>query len=217
MKPHPLSELFPPMSDQELQELAKDIKINGLRTSIVLHEDKILDGVQRERACELANVQPTYMDFRQMEGLNTNGPLAFVVSENLHRRHLHPSDYTTLVNKLVPAIEEQFKAESEKDGNSFTPVKELTKRGRGRPTETKSRAIKQVAKMLNTSEKTVYEHLKKAKPRKFKSRARQGDPSCGLTRQSSLDSLLRKATNNGGKIYVEIGSYAIRVYKLGCR
>jgi ParB-like chromosome segregation protein Spo0J len=214
MKPHPLSTLFPPMSDQELQELAKDIKINGLRTSIVLHEDKILDGVQRERACELANVQPTYMDFRQMEGLNTNGPLAYVVSENLHRRHLHPSDYTILINKLVPAIEEQFKA----DHDSPT-VNRGRKRPQGGGTQpsTKRKAIKQVAKMLNTTEKTVYEHLKKTKPKRFKSRARRGDPSCGLTRKSSLDSLLKKAVSNGGKIYVEVGNYAIRVYKLGCR
>ncbi len=43
---HPACLLFPQLGPQELQELADDIKVNGLRHPIVLHAGKVLDGPQ---------------------------------------------------------------------------------------------------------------------------------------------------------------------------
>ena len=52
LKVHPAAELFPPMSEAELQELAEDIKANGLQTRIVFwdqggQEPELLDGRNR--------------------------------------------------------------------------------------------------------------------------------------------------------------------------
>lgn len=85
MKFHPYSEVFPFLEGTALDELAADIKANGLREPIWLYQGKILDGRNRFIACERAEVDPAY---RPYEG---DDPLAFVVSVNIHRRHLTES------------------------------------------------------------------------------------------------------------------------------
>lgn len=94
---HPLAELFPPMTDAELADLSADIRANGLRGAITLFEDQILDGRNRARACELAEVEPTYRQHK------TGDPLAFVISANLHRRHLTTSQRATIAAKIATA------------------------------------------------------------------------------------------------------------------
>jgi ParB-like chromosome segregation protein Spo0J len=58
MEFHPLANLFPPLEEKELDELTADIRANGLRENIVLHEGKILDGRNRYYACLRAGVEP---------------------------------------------------------------------------------------------------------------------------------------------------------------
>lgn len=80
---HPLSELFPLMQGREFDELVADVKANGLREPIWLYDGKILDGRNRWRACEAAGA--TSRPTRTYAG---EDPVGFVVSLNLHRRHL---------------------------------------------------------------------------------------------------------------------------------
>lgn len=89
MQSHAFAETFPMMdeSSAEWRGLVEDIKANGLNRPIVLLDGKILDGRNRERACKAAGVQPRYVEFTKIDK-KTNDPLTFVVSENLHRRHL---------------------------------------------------------------------------------------------------------------------------------
>jgi ParB-like chromosome segregation protein Spo0J len=82
---HRFANIFPMMDDDAIDALARDITKNGLREKIVKYEDQVLDGRCRERACRLAGVAPRYKDY------TGNDPLAFVVSRNLHRRHLNDS------------------------------------------------------------------------------------------------------------------------------
>ena len=85
MEFHPIANIFPMMSDEELSELSKDITSNGLRVPILLHEGKILDGRSRYQACESSGVKPEYTEF---EG---DDPLSHVLDLHLHRpkvRHL---------------------------------------------------------------------------------------------------------------------------------
>ena len=63
-QPHPLAELFPPMSEADIQELAADIKANGLENAITIFEDAILDGVNRHKAYLIAGVEPTFVPYR---------------------------------------------------------------------------------------------------------------------------------------------------------
>lgn len=92
---HPLSDVFPLMLHDELIILAEDIKKNGLQFPIVLFENKILDGRNRYNACNLCEIEPFYNKY---VGKN---PLQFVLSTNLHRRHLNESQRAVIAAKLA--------------------------------------------------------------------------------------------------------------------
>jgi hypothetical protein len=83
---HPAALLFPMMQGPELGLLIEDIEAHGLHEPIVLYQGQILDGRNRLRACELAGVAPR---FEEWDGVGS--PVAFVMSRNLHRRHLNES------------------------------------------------------------------------------------------------------------------------------
>jgi len=88
---HDLCKLFPRLGGAEFDALCQDIKANGLREPIVLHEGKILDGGNRYRACIEAGVDPLFVDF---DGGNV---VSFVLSANLHRRHLTAGQQAAIV------------------------------------------------------------------------------------------------------------------------
>jgi hypothetical protein len=88
---HPLCALFPRMSDEQLDELAQDIAANGLRRKIVLFDGKILDGGNRYEACIRAGVAPRFEPFVEANAL------AFVLGENLRRRHLTVGQQAVIV------------------------------------------------------------------------------------------------------------------------
>ena len=88
---HPLCTLFPRVSGAEFDALVADIKANGLMQPIVLHDGMILDGGNRYRACLEAGVEPAFAEFA---GENI---VSFVLSVNLHRRHLSPGQQAAIV------------------------------------------------------------------------------------------------------------------------
>ncbi len=88
---HPLCTLFPRMEGAEFASLVEDIRANGLRQPIVLHRGMVLDGGNRVRACEAAGVQPAFVEF---DGDNI---AAFVLSANLHRRHMTAGQQAAIV------------------------------------------------------------------------------------------------------------------------
>lgn len=100
--PHSLSVIFPRMGEVELAALAEDIKTNRLKEPMWLFEDKILDGNNRYRAClKIGYPLKEESDFRQFDPKAQGDPLAFVVSANLHRRHLNESQRATVAAALV--------------------------------------------------------------------------------------------------------------------
>jgi ParB-like nuclease domain len=95
---HPLADIFPMLEDDELKALADDIKAKGLTEPITLFEGKVLDGRNRYRACQLAEVEIRQDQFTQYEG---NDALGFVVSKNLHRRHLNESQRAMIAAQIA--------------------------------------------------------------------------------------------------------------------
>lgn len=85
MKAHPAADVFPMLDDAALKLLADDIAEHGQKHPIVVFEDMILDGRNRHRACKMAKVDPR---FEKWKGAD---PIAYVVSANIHRRHLDES------------------------------------------------------------------------------------------------------------------------------
>lgn len=88
---HPLCALFPRMVGDAFETLKADIAANGLRQPIVMHHGMILDGGNRYRACMEAGIKPTLVEYT---GTNL---VEYVLSANLHRRHLSPGQHAAIV------------------------------------------------------------------------------------------------------------------------
>lgn len=88
---HPLCTLFPRIEGAEFEALKADIQTNGLRQPIVVHQGMILDGGNRYRACVESGVEPITVEF------NGSNIVSFVLSCNLHRRHLTPGQQAAIV------------------------------------------------------------------------------------------------------------------------
>jgi len=95
---HPVAAIFPMMSDLEFSGLTDDIKAHGLREPVWLHTDgRIVDGRNRYLACRQAGVTPS---FRTYDGDDSH-LAAFVVSLNLHRRHLNESQRAMVAARIA--------------------------------------------------------------------------------------------------------------------
>jgi hypothetical protein len=120
---HPAAELFPRMSDEELRALGEDIEKNGLRSPIALYRAdpegpaQLLDGRNRLDAIEavmgpVVSILPYIVAEggwliatcqKVVEVDHTVDPYAYVISANIHRRHLTAEQRRELIEKLLKA------------------------------------------------------------------------------------------------------------------
>lgn len=102
---HPAADIFPMLDLVELVELAADIAEHGLNHPITLLPDgTLLDGRNRLAACERAGLPAT---FRVFTG---DDPIAFVISENVKRRHLNDGQLAFVALDFMPLLAEQAAA-----------------------------------------------------------------------------------------------------------
>ena len=98
------------MGEPELRELADDIRENGLKTPIWMHDGKLIDGRNRLKACRIAAIEP---DIREWSG---HGSLIkFVLSLNLKRRHLTQSQRAAIAVELKRRLSQEIKDEREQE------------------------------------------------------------------------------------------------------
>ena len=77
-----MAQLFPMLSDEELQELASDIAANGLLHPLIVDQNGLLDGRNRLAACRLAGIEPRYTT------LNGTDAFAYILAANAKRRNM---------------------------------------------------------------------------------------------------------------------------------
>ncbi len=118
LKRHPLSAAFPDMPEDEFAALVEDIRQNGLLQPVVTHDGMVLDGWHRYRASIEAGVEPAFDEF------DGSDPVAFVLSLNMHRRHLTGSQRAAAVvacHAWAPA----HRPEKGEPGSPFSTVKAM--------------------------------------------------------------------------------------------
>lgn len=117
LKFHEAANLFPMMGKEQFEELKADIKKNGLLEPIWLRGEEIIDGRNRYLACKEVGVGPKHKQWFGEEG----GELInFIVSQNLHRRHLTAGQRAKVAIKiealLVGRAKERQRAAGRKHG-----------------------------------------------------------------------------------------------------
>lgn len=185
---HPAADAFPLMNGDEFALLVADVKVNGQRDAAVLYQPPgvkqklILDGRNRLLACVQAKKKPRY---RTYEG---DDPVGYVVSLNIHRRHLNESQRAIVAARL---------AELGHGGNR--------RRSSG---TTAARTQADAAKLLNVGERTVREAksvLERAVP-ELLAAVERGDITVGsaaeLAKRPAGDqrALLEQASNNAAAL-----------------
>lgn len=103
MENHPIADIWPMMDEDHLFSLSCDIRENGLLNPIWVYEEKILDGRNRFRACEMCGVKPVFKEF------TGDNPVAFVFSMNSERRHLTSGQKAAIAVEIKPRLEEEAK------------------------------------------------------------------------------------------------------------
>lgn len=173
---HEVANIFPMMSDEEFAGLVDDIRANGQLQPIYVYKGEIIDGRNRYRACVQLGIEP---NVREWDG---NGSLvSFVVSLNLQRRHLSPSQKATVAVDILPMLEAEARERQREHGNT-APGKgktlsqifdEVIIEPRSRD---EGRAAEQAAQIVGTNRQYVHDakRLKEESPALFE-KVRSGD------------------------------------------
>jgi len=149
LEPHPLAQLFPPISEEELAQLGRDLALHGQLEPIVLYQGKILDGVNRYRACRRMNREPWTIEFNQESVKRT--PEEYAIAANVLRRHLTQAQRAAIAVEWAERVEQDWS-----EGRSNTIVARVDKTGvqGGRP---KTTALQDTARLVGVSVSAAYE------------------------------------------------------------
>src|SRR5262249_10691876 len=95
-KVHPAADVFPMMSDYELDDLAADIKLNGQTIPVLFWNgdgkgEVLIDGRNRLEACERVGVHPL------TETFICKDPVTHIITLNIRRRHLTKQQQADLI------------------------------------------------------------------------------------------------------------------------
>lgn len=105
-KIHKYCEMFPEITGEEFEALRADIAEHGLREPITRWGSIVVDGKNRLAACEELGMTPEFREWRPSAKSRTGEQqdaelLAWVISKNLHRRHLSESQRGMIAARLV--------------------------------------------------------------------------------------------------------------------
>jgi hypothetical protein len=120
---HPVASMFPPLPDDEYEDLKGSIELIGQTYPIIVQDDWLLDGRNRLRACLELEIPPKIQEYRGNEK-----PEFFIETVNMHRRHLDEGARAAISAQIREWVISQQNAEVQKTGKSA----DGTAGGRGR-------------------------------------------------------------------------------------
>lgn len=128
---HPVADLFPLIEGDDFDQLVDSIRSTGLEHALVLSPDgTLLDGRNRLRACQHANVAPRFVVY---EGDDITD---YVVRVNIQRRHLSTGQKAFIATELLPHYEQEALQRKSQAGRASAP---------GRPAEKDMADLPQVS------------------------------------------------------------------------
>jgi len=175
LEKHPFN-VFPEMTAEERKEVRADIQMYGYddRYPVILYEDKVLDGWNRQQICEELSVTPAYLEFK---GSDLDA-MDFIWRSN-KRRNLTSSQWSAIATEAQPIMEsieaavKKEKAEKFEGNKNAAKGKQLVEQIP--PTEIpkrddSKRSAAKLAKQFNTNPKYVAKakELKICNPEIFK-------------------------------------------------
>jgi ParB-like chromosome segregation protein Spo0J len=128
---HPACACWPAMNGAQIQEVATDIKRNGLLyPGIITKDGQLLAGKNRQRACEIAGVE-----FR-VTVYEGDDPEGVTISDNKHRQHYSPAQLALIGEALT-----KLKHGGDRQSNKFQVSRETLE----------NKACKEIADQLKIS------------------------------------------------------------------
>jgi ParB-like chromosome segregation protein Spo0J len=108
---HPVADIFPLIEGREFAALVEDIRANGQMEPVVLDsEGQLIDGRNRARACQALGIDVK-------ETRYTGDDVAvYIVSHNLHRRHLTDAQRAMVAARLANLPPEGGRPKTSPDG-----------------------------------------------------------------------------------------------------
>ena len=126
---HPLCTYFPRMSDDEFNALKDNIQDNGQTHPIYTLDGMILDGGNRYRAlCELG-IDPVIIEY------TGSNPTQFILSSNLHRRHLTQGQSAAIVSASQSWVNAQAESQLRNTAQLDTATARAKQSGVGQRTQ----------------------------------------------------------------------------------
>jgi len=130
-KLHPLTRMFPPMEGKPFDDLVASINEHGQLEPITLHDGVILDGRNRERACNVLRIAVSAIEFDILKRDHwipaSVTPEEFIWQKNYERRHLTEDQRAMIamqwLERETAAAAERQKASQAKPGQQVGKVR----------------------------------------------------------------------------------------------
>lgn len=136
---HEYANLFPMMLGEALDALRADILQHGVREPVVFLSGAILDGRNRYMCARDLGMEYPRVEYKG------DDPLGYVISHNLHRRHLSESQRASVAAKLA-----NMQAGDNQHSGGGANLPDLLGESKKAPV-----TVAQAADMLNVSERSV--------------------------------------------------------------
>lgn len=150
---HDAANIFP-LDEEHIADLAIDIQKNGQQFPIELIDGKIVDGRRRYLACQSADVEP------QFKTVSPADPVSYVLSLNLHRRHLTPSQLSMVAARVreiydSAAKERQKASGGDRKSNGKSVVENLPQPNAGKSRDKAGEAVGVSGKSVDYATKVL--------------------------------------------------------------